>query len=544
MSASLLAEYGEPDGPRRVPASGGLPISDASLSLAELAATFALAQDNSFGQPLESQLRSCALATWIAPRAGVDADGLDTVYWTALLRYLGCTAHAHEVSLLFGDEIAARAQTLVHDAANPHEVLGDAVAFLTAGLGPEESAEIAGQLQAGMADWARANFGAGCEAGDMLARRLGMPEEVRAALAHTFERWNGAGWPNGARGDEIPLAMRVVHLAHDMEAISRRRSHADAIATATDRRGRTYDPDVVDAFLVEAPGLLERLDALEPWDAVLALAPASNRPLSGAELDEALTVAADFIDLKSPTMGGHSRRCADLAADAAGVLGLDAEERVRLRRAALVHEFGTSVVPNSIWDKPGPLTRAERDRVGLHPLVTEQMLRRSPALSDLIPVAAAHHEKADGSGYHRSLVAAACTMPALVLAAVDVYVGLTSARAHRPPFEPESAATEVRRLIDAGELERRSAAAVLEAAGHGAASRPRGRRRDQAGGLTDREVEVLRLAASGLTTQQIADRLVISPKTVDHHIQHVYTKIGVSSRAAAALWAIQNGVVG
>jgi HD-GYP domain-containing protein (c-di-GMP phosphodiesterase class II) len=509
-----------------------------------VAAVFALAQDNSFGQPLESQLRSCLLASWIAPAAGASPSQVDTVFWTALLRYVGCTGHAHEVSLLFGDEITARAQTLVHDAANPNEVVGDAIAMLTRGMPPEDAAEVAAQLVEGMADWARTNFVAGCEAGDILASRLHMASEVRAALACTFERWNGSGWPAGARGDEIPLAMRVVHLAHDMEAIARRRSHADAIDAAIERRGRTYDPMVVDAFLGAAADLLTRLDDLDPWDSVLTLAPATNPLLTGDALDEALTVAADFIDLKSPSTGGHSRRCADLAVAAAALLGLEDAETSRLRRAALVHEFGTTAVPNSIWDKPGPLTRAERDRVGLHPLVTEQMLRRSPALAELIPVAASHHEKADGTGYHRSLTAAASPVSALVLAAVDVYVGMTSARAHRPAHDEAAAAAEVRRLIEAGELERRSAEAVLEAAGHAAPLRNKKRPRDNAGGLTDREIEVLQLAASGLTTAQIADELVISPKTTDHHIQHVYAKIGVSSRAAAALWAMQNGVVG
>ena len=125
----------------------------------------------------------------------------------------------------------------------------------------------------------------------------------------------------------------------------------------------------------------------EPWDAVLALEPEPHRMLAGDELDDALTVAADFIDLKSPYMGGHSRRCAQLAADAARVLGLADEAVTALRRAALVHDFGTTVVPNSIWDKPGPLTRTEFDRVELHPMLTEQMLRRSPALAALNPVA-------------------------------------------------------------------------------------------------------------------------------------------------------------
>ncbi len=262
------------------------------------------------------------------------------------------------------------------------------------------------------------------------------------------------------------------------------------------------------------------------------------------ELDDALTVVADFIDLKSPYMGGHSRRCADLAADAARVLGLAEEDITTLRRAALVHDFGTTVVPNSIWDKPGPLTRTEFDRVELHPMLTEQMLRRSPALAVLNPVACAHHEKCDGSGYHKRVQADADDLGACVLAATEIYVGLTTERADRPPFSP---ARRGRRASPARIRGRaRAARQPCGARGRGArraAKRRRASGSGNPGGLTRREVDVLRLAAKGLTTRQIADRLYISPKTADHHIQHIYGKIGVSTRAAAALWAMQHTVV-
>ena len=95
-----------------------------------------------------------------------------------------------------------------------------------------------------------------------------------------------------------------------------------------------------------------------------------------------------------------------------------------------------------------------------------------------------------------------------------------------------------------GALEHRATDAVLAAAGHAPAATATGPPPQHPGGLTGREAEVLRLAARGLTTQEIADRLYISAKTADHHIQHVYTKIGVSTRAAAALWAMQHALAG
>jgi HD-GYP domain-containing protein (c-di-GMP phosphodiesterase class II)/DNA-binding CsgD family transcriptional regulator len=526
-----------------VETSGHPPISEPPLRLGELVATLALAQDNAFGQPLESQLRSCLFATWICEAAGFDDQVRETAYWVALLRYIGCTGHAHEVATVFGDEIAIRAQTLVHDAANPAEVMGDVMEFATRGRDPEEREEIVRMIQETAREWAVHNFSSGCEVADMLVERLDFGPGVREALAHTFERWNGAGYPDHVEGEAIPLPMRVVHLSHDMEAIGRLFSPDHALELARDRRDRTYDPALVDVFVEHGSDWFDRLGAIEPWDAVLALEPEPHRVLAGAELDDALTVVADFIDLKSPYMGGHSRRCAVLVAEAARVLGLDDEAVTKLRHAALVHDFGTTVVPNSIWDKPGPLTRTEFDRVELHPLLTEQMLRRSPGLAALNPVASTHHEKCDGSGYHKRTQADGDALEACLLAATEVYVGMTAERADRPPFSPEDAATEVRRLQSDGALEPRTSRAVLVVSGHGEPKGPVGKRQENAGGLTRREVEVLRLAAKGLTTGEIADRLYIAPKTADHHIQHIYGKLGVSTRAAAALWAMQHGVV-
>jgi HD-GYP domain-containing protein (c-di-GMP phosphodiesterase class II)/DNA-binding CsgD family transcriptional regulator len=416
------------------------------------------------------------------------------------------------------------------------------LAFATVGRPPEEHEQIARSLQEGAHDWAVHNFATGCEVADMLVQRLDLEPDVREALAFTYERWNGNGYPTGAKGDQIPLAMRVVHLSHDMEAIGRRSSPAQAIDAAHERRDRTYDPELADLFAVHGSRWFDELEEMEPWNAVLDREPEPNRTLEGTELDAALAVAADFIDLKSPYRAGHSRRCAGLAADAARLLGSTDDEIATLRRAALLHELGTTAVPNSILDKRGPLTHAEFDRVELHPMLTEQMLGRSPALAVLNPVAAAHHEKADGSGYHKGLRADATDRAARVLAAADIYVGLTTERADRPAFSADDAATELRQLVSRGVLERETADAVLTAGGHREPRTPTPRI-PHPGGLTAREVEVLHLAARGLTTREIADRLYISPKTADHHIQHVYTKIGVSTRAAAALWAMQHDVV-
>ncbi len=506
-------------------------------------ATLALAQDNAFGQPLESQLRSCLLATWICDEGKFKKQVRDDVYWVALLRYVGCTGHAHEVATVFGDEISIRAQTLVHDAANPAEVMRDVVAYATAGRSQEERDQIIQMIQKTAHEWAVHNFASGCEVAEMLVERLGLGAGVREALRFTFERWNGNGFPKHAKGDAIPLAMRIVHLSHDMEALGRLFSPARAIEAARERRDQTYDPALADLFVAHGSQWFERLSKIEPWDAVLALEPEPRQTLEGEALTNALLIAADFIDLKSPYMAGHSRRCAELSGASGLLLGLSDGTITKLRRAALVHDFGTTAVPNSIWDKRGALTRAEFDRVELHPMLTEQMLHRSKALAELNPIASTHHERCDGSGYHKRVRADSADAGACVLAATEIYVGMTTERADRQPLSAKAAAAELRRLASHGHLEPRATQAVLAAAGHGEAKAPTPSRPNNPAGLSRREVDVLRLAAMGLTTQQIAERLFISPKTTDHHIQHIYNKISVSTRAAAALWAMQNAVV-
>jgi len=272
---------------------------------------------------------------------------------------------------------------------------------------------------------------------------------------------------------------------------------------------------------------------------VVAAEPISSSPIAEHELDEAFAVVADFADLKSPYFRGHSRGVAALAADAAGLLGLSASETVAVRRAALLHDLGRTGVPNTVWDKPGALSESERERVRLHPYYTERALARPAALARLGAIAGAHHERVDGSGYHRGLTGASLSPSARVLAAADAYHAMTEPRPHRPQLGPADAADELRRDVRAGRFDGDVAEAVLAAAGHRTGSR----RRSAPGGLTPRELEVLALLARGASTREIAKMLVIAEKTAANHVEHIYAKIDVSTRAAAALYAMRHGLL-
>jgi HD-GYP domain-containing protein (c-di-GMP phosphodiesterase class II) len=263
------------------------------------------------------------------------------------------------------------------------------------------------------------------------------------------------------------------------------------------------------------------------------------RRVSGGELDVVLEAMADLADLKSPYLAGHSRGVANLAAEAARVSGLPAAERTILRRAGLLHDLGRVGVSTAIWDKPRRLTATELERVRLHPLLSDRMLARVSALSGPRMIAARHHERLDGSGYPSGLTASVLTPSDRLLAAADVYHAMTEPRPHRPALDAVAAARELRAEVRAGRLDGAAASAVLRAAGHRAAAR-----RSWPAGLTAREVEVLGLVARGWSNKQIAQHLVLTPKTVSNHVEHIYRKIGVTSRAAATLYTTQQGLLG
>jgi HD-GYP domain-containing protein (c-di-GMP phosphodiesterase class II) len=493
-----------------------------------VAALLAVAQDHAFGQPPGSQLRATVLGQRLADEAGLSARDRDATWWTSTLRFLGCTDHAYEVAVVFGDEIELRSQSLRADSANPTEFLRLSLAHAgsdQSGIGRLRSilAVLAGGKRG-----AELNFRTACEVADALARRLGADADVCAALATSFERWNGRGLPRGIRGAEIPLPMRVAQLSQELEVLSRHEGVERAVEIVARRRGKAYDPDLADVAIANAAGWWRDVEDLDPWDAALDLAPRAT-PLEPADLREALLVVADFADLKSPWTGGHSREVAALVRTACGP---DAEA------AALLHDLGRVAIANTIWDKPGRLTRDERDRAEVHALVTDQLLRRLPFTSALASVACAGHERVDGSGYHRRSGSAQLDDAQRALAAADCYQAMISTRPHREALEPEVAAAELRRMAASGELDQEAVERVLSAAGHRRLARAA-----LPAGLTTREVEVLRLLALGLTTSQVAARLEISPKTADHHVQHIYTKIGVSTRGAAALFAIEHGIL-
>jgi HD-GYP domain-containing protein (c-di-GMP phosphodiesterase class II) len=500
---------------------------------AEVLAALSLATDLAAAFPFEHGLQSTLVAMRLADRLDADAEAAAQAYYACLLFYIGCTADAELAAEVFADDIHVHFVPAMFGSR-----LDMARALARALAPPDASAARRGVVAARGLPRAiattRAHVAAVCEVGEMLAGRLGLPAPMGSALALVAERWDGTGLPGRVRGEEIPLGVRIAHVARDAAFHCSLGGVELAVRVVRERSGRAFDPAVAAALADGAGELLA--PAAPAWDETLAAEPGPALVLEDGAIDRALAAVGDFADLSSPYLAGHSAGVAGLAAAAAQRAGMPAADPWALQRAAPVHDVGRVAVPTEIWQKPSSLTPDEWERVRLHAYHAERVFAPSPFLSSLADVATSHHERCDGSGYHRGVAAAALEPPARLLAAADAYHAMTEPRPHRAPLAPAAAADALGAEAQAGRLDPDAVGAVLEAAGQPVP------RIERPAGLTEREAEVVGLLARGLQTKQVARALGISVKTADRHVQNAYGKIGVSTRAAAAVFAMEHGL--
>jgi HD-GYP domain-containing protein (c-di-GMP phosphodiesterase class II) len=506
---------------------------------AEMIGAMSIATDLGTGQPLEHALRTAILAVRLGELAELSPPELADAYYVSLLHSIGCTSDATEQTELFGDDIEPRAKFALVDGGNRDELAAFLMDVVGQGRPPEVREPMVAHAVENAVEIARSTFALHCEVAQRFAGWLGFGLGVISSLACAFERWDGNGFPGAAAGEAIPLPARVLHVARDISVFLSAAGSDEAAEVIQQRAGGAYDPRLAALAIDHFEELLDGLDDAVIWEQAIAAEPPPQRWMTGEEIDSAFRVIGTFTDLKSYWLRGHAEGTSELAEAAAWRLGLPADQVAVVRRAALALDLGRVAVSNAIWEKPGPFGLTDWERVRLHPYFTERSFARSPELAPIGELAGAHHERLDGGGYHRKTPAAGLSRAARVLAAADSYQAMRERRPHRRALDPASAEAELLREASEGNLCPEAVDAVLAAAGHRVAERPR----ELPGGLTDRELEVLRALAAGQTNKEIADGLGISAKTAGHHIQHIFDKTGARTRTAATVWAFEHQLV-
>jgi HD-GYP domain-containing protein (c-di-GMP phosphodiesterase class II) len=495
--------------------------------MAGVIAALSVTSDLTRGHPVGEAMRACLLATELARRAGVDPEVESAVYYATLMRFAGCTATSHEAALrLGGDDIVVRARGDLIDATRPSEALRF-VAGLGSGLEKLRVLAQIPRMPGIVAEAARAD----CEVGADLAERLALPESVRASVLCAFERYDGKGSPSGLTGDQLALPARYAAVGYTAVMFAAIDGRDLAVSTIERWSGRALDPQISALFLAAPDELLRLSDPDDLWSGTVAAEPTPPRTFrDDGHLDEVLAGFADAADLKAPFFHGHSRGVATLARDTAAAVGVDPGVAYR---AGLLHDLGRVAVPTGVWERPGPLRPEEWELVRMYPYHSGRILARSDALAPLAPIVSRHHERLDGSGYPAGMAAAELDMTMRLLAAADVWRSLGEPRPHRPAQTFAQAAEAIGQMA----LDRDAVRAVMTVAGA-----PRSALPPLPVRLTDREIEVLRLLADGLTKRQIADRLFVSASTVHTHTVHIYEKCQVSTRAGLAMFAMRHGL--
>lgn len=467
----------------------------------------------------------------LARAGGLPEAEQRSAFFVGLLRHLGCTAFAADEARLADDDVALRRQLMHGDSSRPVEV---ARAVARASSSPLRGARGVGRLLSSARRLRTHWTSEVCGAARHLAQQLGFGPDVVRALDEVFERWDGLGGPQGVRGEAISVLGRVAQAAHVAVLFLIAGGPPLAREVLGLRSGSVLEPrwaaaavELVGPFqgLASSP---ERLEAVE-----LSLA---DMP-AGLTLEVIAVTFGDIADLQSPFTRGHSRHVARVCDRAATTLGLPKPERVELRLAAHMHDIGQVALPTGLWLEPR-WTPADRQRGSTHTHYTERVLGAAPEWAAVAKLAAAHHERLDGSGTHRGLKAPALPRAARLLAAADAVCALREDRPHRPAMDGAGVRATLREAVDDGHLDADCVAAVLEAVGERAAVPT-----SAVASLTPRERDVLVQLARGRTNKEIAAGLRISARTVQTHTIHIYEKLGVSTRAAAALEASKAGLL-
>jgi HD-GYP domain-containing protein (c-di-GMP phosphodiesterase class II) len=410
-------------------------VRESAFRTSEILSALSCALDITEGQPPGHAVRTCLIGMRIAERAGLPMADRWALFYALLLKDLGCSSNAARLCSLFGaDDRALKREHKLTDWSRSGPSLAYALRNAVPGASPMGRVLRVASMALMKKGSGREMAQTRCDRGADIASMLGFNGATREAIRTLDEHWDGRGMPEGLSGTAIPLLGRIVGLAQSVEVFASAFGVDEAIAVAIERRGRWFDPALVDAlkslaqdgdFWAQVLGRSpERyLGALEPEDQVLIA--------DEERLDDIARAFARVIDAKSPFTYLHSERVAELAVTIGRRLHFDGMELRDLRRAGLLHDIGKLGVSTLILDKPDRLTERERAEIRVHPAYTQRILERVAAFSGIVGIASAHHERLDGKGYHLGLPAERLSPMSRALAVADVYEALTADRPYR-----------------------------------------------------------------------------------------------------------------
>jgi putative nucleotidyltransferase with HDIG domain len=420
----------------------GFPYSDPharpepSIRVSEILSALSYALDLTEGQPMGHSVRACIIGMRLAQQIGIPATERGDLYYSLLMKDAGCSSNSSRLfHIVTADEIKAKRDVKLTDWTRVGwESLQYALTHVATGLPFLQRMRRLFQVAATQQQDSCALVKIRCERGADIAKQLGFSGSVVSGIYSLDEHWNGRGYPDGLRKDEIPLFSRIANLAQTLDVFHTERGPAVAIDVARRRSGRWFDPGLVNAAVCMSKNgtLWSGLDNPDLLHKVIALEPEQRRiPANEDAIDNICQAFAEVIDAKSPFTYRHSSGVAEAAMEIAHWFGMKPRDLKLLRRAALLHDLGKLSVPNAILEKPGKLTDQEWKVIKKHPYYTLEILRRIPGFEALGEEAAAHHEKLDGSGYWRGLVAEQLSTFARILAVADIFDALRAKRPYR-----------------------------------------------------------------------------------------------------------------